>query len=53
MADFSSHPPDASAAIVAPLASRLMIGPHDIPATAPLVVLIDPQGATFALFARA
>jgi predicted enzyme related to lactoylglutathione lyase len=44
---------DASAAKAAALGARLMIGPQDIPTTGRFAILTDPQGAIFALFARA
>ena len=47
---FGTADVDADAAKAAGLGARVTVGPADIPGTGRFAVLIDPQGAAFALF---
>ena len=44
---------DASASKAKELGGRVMVGPADIPNTGRFVILVDPQGAVFALYQKA
>ena len=47
---FGTADVDADAAKAASLGARVTVGPADIPGTGRFAVLLDPQGAAFALF---